>query len=66
MTGVVIQVTTEPGAEVEEGDTLFVVEAMKMEYAVHAPRAARVAEVRAEVGDQVKVDDPVVTFEHEA
>ncbi len=63
MTGVLLNVAVNAGDAVEEGQVLFVVEAMKMEYAVRAPRAATVADVRGRVGDRVKVDDPVVTFE---
>lgn len=65
MTGVLIQLGVKAGDAVQEGDVLFVVEAMKMEYAVHAPRAAKVAEIKAAVGDKVKVEDPVITFEDE-
>jgi acetyl/propionyl-CoA carboxylase alpha subunit len=63
MTGVVIKVAVVPGAAVAQGGELFVVEAMKMEYAVRAYRPARIAQVHGGPGDKVKVDAPVVTFE---
>lgn len=66
MTGKVVALAVEPGQAVAAGETLFVVEAMKMEYAVRAPRDVTVAAVRTAVGDQVEVDQPLVLFEEEA
>jgi acetyl-CoA/propionyl-CoA carboxylase biotin carboxyl carrier protein len=53
MPGVVIDVRTEPGAEVEAGQVLIVLESMKMELSVQSPRAGVVAEVLARIGEQV-------------
>jgi 3-methylcrotonyl-CoA carboxylase alpha subunit len=53
MPGVVIAVHAEPGAEVEQGEVLVVLESMKMELSVQSPRAGVVAEVLAAVGEQV-------------
>jgi acetyl-CoA/propionyl-CoA carboxylase, biotin carboxylase, biotin carboxyl carrier protein len=55
MPGNVIAVQATSGAEVSEGDTVVVVEAMKMEHPLAAPVSGRV-EVLVSVGDQVKVD----------
>lgn len=63
MTGTVVKVDVEAGQEVVEGATLFVVEAMKMEYAVKAPRDVTIREVRAAAGDRVDIDQPVVLFQ---
>jgi acetyl/propionyl-CoA carboxylase alpha subunit len=62
MTGTVVKVQARPGAELAAGDPLFVVEAMKMEYVVQAPRAVTVAEVRCAAGDAVDQGSVVVTF----
>lgn len=66
MTGTVAAMQAEPGLSVAEGETLFVVEAMKMEYAVRAPRDVVVAEVRAKAGDTVEINQPLVLFEESA
>ena len=63
MTGTVVKLDVEPGARVEAGAALFVVEAMKMEYVVRAPRDLTIAEVRHAAGDQVDQGRVVVTFE---
>jgi acetyl-CoA/propionyl-CoA carboxylase biotin carboxyl carrier protein len=63
MPGTVLAVHVKAGADVEEGEALLIVEAMKMEYTLSAPRAGRVARVRASVGDQVLVDAPLVELE---
>ena len=66
MTGTVLEVAVDVGDCVEEGQTLFVVEAMKMEYAVRAPRDVTVASVKLAAGDKVSIDEPVITFEEDA
>ncbi|TDN63855.1 acetyl/propionyl/methylcrotonyl-CoA carboxylase subunit alpha [Paraburkholderia sp. BL10I2N1] len=53
MPGKVIAVLVEPGAVVEKGAPLIVMEAMKMEHTIGAPAAGKVAEVLYAVGDQV-------------
>lgn len=51
--GLVIKVAVEAGQEVSEGDTLVILEAMKMENELRAPRAGIVHEVKVEPGAQV-------------
>jgi 3-methylcrotonyl-CoA carboxylase alpha subunit len=51
--GKVIAVLVEPGAVVEKGAPLIVMEAMKMEHTIGAPSAGKVIEVLYAVGDQV-------------
>jgi acetyl/propionyl-CoA carboxylase alpha subunit len=53
MPGTVIRVLVEPGQEVEARDTLVVVEAMKMEMPLPAPRAGIVRAVHVAEGDTV-------------
>ena len=53
MPGLVKVVSTGPGATVRQGDALLVLEAMKMEHTLAAPRDGVVAEILAAEGDQV-------------
>ena len=53
MPGTVIRVLVAPGDEVEARATLAVIEAMKMEMPLQAPRAGRVRAVNAAEGDTV-------------
>ncbi|MDE3139327.1 MAG: ATP-grasp domain-containing protein [Acidobacteriota bacterium] len=66
MPGVVIELTARPGGDVAPGDTLVVVEAMKMEYALVAPFAGRVDEVLVTRGDQVVLDQVTVRVRRHA
>ncbi len=63
MPGLVVNVTVAPGEQVEVGQKLFTVEAMKMETTVYAPRAGRVAEVFVRPGTQVEAGDLLLQFE---
>jgi biotin carboxyl carrier protein len=60
MTAKVVQVRTKPGAKVAEGDLLLVLEAMKMEYRLTAPRAGTVAEVGCSEGELVDLGTTLV------
>ena len=50
------------GQKVEEGNLLFVLEAMKMEYEVFAESAGTIAEIMVQKGDAVTVGQPLVIF----
>jgi 3-methylcrotonyl-CoA carboxylase alpha subunit len=63
MPGKVIAVKVAPGDTVGKGDELLVVEAMKMENAVRAPREGRVKSVSARVGDMVSPGVVLVELE---
>ena len=63
MPGLVRAMLAEPGQAVAAGDRLAVLEAMKMEHALRAPRDAVVAEVLAAEGDQVEAGAPLIRFE---
>lgn len=53
MNGTVVAIMVEPGQSVERGQKLVMLEAMKMEHAILAPRDGVVAEVNYKVGDLV-------------
>jgi biotin carboxyl carrier protein len=63
MPGRVVRITAEAGAEVGKGESLLVVEAMKMENAIQAPRAGRIAAVHVSVGEIVESGADLVTIE---
>jgi 3-methylcrotonyl-CoA carboxylase alpha subunit len=63
MPGRVVVVKARVGDSVDAGQELLVMEAMKMELAVKAPRAGVVAELRAAAGDFVEADTVLVTLE---
>lgn len=65
MTGAVRGVHTTAGAKVREGDTLILMEAMKMEHTLIAPRDGVVAAVNAAEGDQVEEGAVLVALEAE-
>ena len=62
MPGKVVAVLVAPGAQVERGQGLLVVEAMKMENEVAAPRAGSVAEIRVRPGQPVEAGEILVRF----
>jgi acetyl-CoA/propionyl-CoA carboxylase biotin carboxyl carrier protein len=63
MPGTVIDVRTEPGATAAEGDTLMVLESMKMELAIQAPADGVVADVFVATGDRVAQGQPLVALD---
>lgn len=62
LAGNIFKVNVSPGEEVAEGQPLLVVEAMKMETAVSAPRSGIVTDVFVSEGDVVAVGDTLVAI----
>jgi propionyl-CoA carboxylase alpha chain len=62
MPGLVISVAVTEGQEVKAGDTLAVVEAMKMENVLRAERDGVVKTIKAKPGDSLAVDAVIMEF----
>jgi biotin carboxyl carrier protein len=62
MPGTVLKVLVEPGEHVEKGQTMIVLEAMKMELPLRALDSAVVAAVRCREGELVQADATLVDF----
>ncbi|MBI3937506.1 MAG: biotin/lipoyl-binding carrier protein [Betaproteobacteria bacterium] len=63
ITGTVWQVKKQPGDRVEEGDTLIVIESMKMEIPVITEDAGTVKEIRVKEKDPVAEGEVVAVLE---
>jgi len=63
MPGLLTDVAVTPGEEIRAGETLAVIEAMKMENVLYAERDGVIAKVLAKVGDSLTVDQPIIEFE---
>ena len=63
MPGKVIALAVEPGTTVEKGAPLLVLEAMKMEHTISAPRKGVVKAFRFVPGDQVTDGAELLDFE---
>jgi biotin carboxyl carrier protein len=57
------KVLVEPGATVAEGDTLVILESMKMEIPVEAPQAGTVSAVNVQEGGVVQEGDVIAVIE---
>ncbi len=60
MDGAIVELLTEVGAEVKKGQTLVILEAMKMEHQLKADCDAVVAKIPVVKGQQVKIRQPLV------
>jgi acetyl-CoA/propionyl-CoA carboxylase biotin carboxyl carrier protein len=54
MQGTIVKVAVNDGDQVEVGDLVVVLEAMKMEQPINAHKAGAIAELNAEVGASVQ------------
>lgn len=63
MQGTIVKVTVEVGQEVAVGDSVVVLEAMKMENQITAEKAGKVTKVNVKVGDKVGAGDILVVIE---
>jgi propionyl-CoA carboxylase alpha chain len=63
MPGLIVKVNVAEGEEVQEGQALCTVEAMKMENILRAEKKGVVAKINAGPGDSLAVDDVIMEFE---
>ncbi|MCF3948220.1 acetyl-CoA carboxylase biotin carboxylase subunit [Acidiphilium iwatense] len=63
MPGRVVELAVIPGDTVAEGDLLVVVEAMKVQFRIVAPRAGKIAAVHCAAGELVEEGAELVTFD---
>jgi pyruvate carboxylase len=61
--GAVTSIAVEAGQEVEKGDRLLVMEAMKMQSTIYAPVAGKVVQLVTHVGQQVEPKDLLIVIE---
>jgi propionyl-CoA carboxylase alpha chain len=63
MPGLVVKIDVEVGDEVQEGQALCSVEAMKMENILRAEKKGVIAKINASAGDSLAVDEVIMEFE---
>ncbi|MFL5906900.1 MAG: biotin/lipoyl-binding carrier protein [Solirubrobacterales bacterium] len=61
--GTVWKIEVKVGDQVDEGDTVVILESMKMEMPVEAEDPGKVAEIRCEEGQSVSEGDVLVVLE---
>ena len=62
LAGTVVKMLVQPGQQVSEGESIVILEAMKMETSVSAPKAGQIVELRAKSCDSVTVGDVLLTL----
>lgn len=62
MPGLVIKLKKNPGEEVEQGESIIILEAMKMENDLRAPSSGKVLEVFVKEGNSVEKDFVLLTI----
>ena len=63
VSGTVWKIVAAPGAALAAEEVILIMESMKMEIPVEAPRAGRLVEVRVAEGDVLAEGDVVAIFE---
>ncbi|GAA0388336.1 acetyl/propionyl/methylcrotonyl-CoA carboxylase subunit alpha [Brevundimonas terrae] len=63
MPGLVVDIPVVEGQEVKQGETVAIIEAMKMQNILKAERDGKVKAVKSKAGDPVAADDVLVEFE---
>jgi len=63
ITGSVWKILVKDGTSVSEGETVVILESMKMEIRVKSPHNGRVVEIRVKEGDSILEDDVIAIIE---
>ncbi|MEP3350224.1 MAG: sodium-extruding oxaloacetate decarboxylase subunit alpha [Marinomonas sp.] len=62
LAGNIFKVLVSPGQQVEEGETIMILEAMKMETEISAPKSGVVGSINVKEGDSVQVGHTLLTL----
>ena len=63
MPGLVLKIPTEAGQQIEKGDILLILEAMKMENAIKSPGAGTIKHIKVKEGDAVDKGEVLIELE---
>ena len=63
MPGLLVSIMVNEGDEVEEGQPLAVIEAMKMENIIKSEKKQKVKKINCSAGDSLEVDQIILEFE---
>ncbi|NLQ18157.1 sodium-extruding oxaloacetate decarboxylase subunit alpha [Marinomonas sp. M1K-6] len=62
LAGNIFKILVSPGQQVEEGDTVMILEAMKMETEISAPKSGVIGSINVKEGDSVQVGRSLLTL----
>ncbi|MBT8189874.1 MAG: acetyl-CoA carboxylase biotin carboxyl carrier protein subunit [Saprospiraceae bacterium] len=60
MPGLILEIQVSEGQDIEEGDTLLILEAMKMENVIKAPGSGKVKRILLEKGAKVDKNEVII------
>ena len=63
MPGTILRVLVEVGDQVKEDEEMLILEAMKMENPIYAPKDGKVVEIKVKEKDKVDTDQVLVVLE---
>ncbi len=63
MVGKILSIKVKPGDNVDEGDEIVILEAMKMEMPIVAPEGGTVKEIKVNEGDTVETEAVIAVIE---
>jgi biotin carboxyl carrier protein len=63
MPGIVLSIAGKEGDQVNAGDAILVLEAMKMENEIHAPLTGTVKKIQVSEGAEVRAGSELIEFE---
>ena len=64
ITGKILTVNVKPGDVVQEGDTLCMLESMKMENPILAPVSGKITEIKVSAGQVVSTGNTIAVIEY--
>ncbi|NOQ39500.1 MAG: biotin/lipoyl-binding protein [Anaerolineales bacterium] len=63
MPGLIVDILVKEGDNVQEGDTILIQEAMKMQMKIRSASAGKITKLHAAIGDQVNKDELLVSLD---